>query len=260
MADSVVKALMLDKVPLDGKAILIVQHNYGSPFLHSLLSSSAKQNRKICLVSFNQSVSYYHSVGTRLGWNLKAQQSKQHLTFIGGLQALREVLLTKPPDGPNIFDFVLHPTSSVNPLQVLSDQIKSAVSNWTNEPFTIVIDELDALLSLGVTVKDLVAFYQLCHSLIRSPGPSSQGSLVVSLGLAPNLADNEGSKCAALLSHWSDLVLTEKGLQTGSSKDLSGTLSIRWNVPPFSPEQVYQFKSFERGIRLFAPGTCSAVL
>ena len=257
MADSVTKALMLDKVSVDGKAILIVQHNYGSPFLHSLLCSSAKQNRNICLVSFNQTLGAYYNIGTRLGWNLKALQSRQKLAFVGGLSSLGDAFLKGQEESNNVFDFLLH-SSTNSPLQSLLDQIKSAIANWTNEPFTIVIDELDALLSLGVKVKDVVAFYQHCHSAIRSSSP--HGSLVVSF--ASNPADAEASRCAALLSHWSDLVLTEKGLQTGSSKDLSGTLNIRWNVPPFNNQQpqVYQFKSFDRGVRLFAPGTCSAVL
>lgn len=252
MTDSISKALMLDKFPLNGKAVVIVQHHEGSAFLHSLLSQCAKQGRKICLVSFNQCLAYYHSVGSRLGWNLKATHNKHELMFFGGMEALKEVVKHKDPGCT--FGFVQQPKSS-HPLQKLVGEIENAVTSWDGQQFTIFIDEIDCLLSLGVKLKDVIMFYQHCHSLSRS---SSMGSLVVSSGLSAD-GDVEAKQCAALVSHWSDLKLTEKGLQTGRSKDLSGTLNVRWNIPPFSVQQ-YQFKRFDRGIKMFAPGTSSAVL
>lgn len=246
MADTVVKALMLDKIKIDGKTVLIVQHNYGSPFLHSILTHSARQGRKICLVSFNQSADYYHSVGSRLGWNLNNLSSKNQAIFIGGLLSLRDTM--KKKDSANPFNFVFE--QSTSPLDGLLSTIKDVLVSWTGQPFSLVFDELDSLINLGISPKDVVNFFQSCHSLI--PKNNSAGSFVVSIGVTAT--DTEMIRFSSLLSHWSDLVLTEKGLQTGRSKDLTGILSVNWNISP-SSEEHFHFKCFDRGIRLFAPGT-----
>lgn len=237
---------MLDKIQIDGKTILIVQHNQGgSPFLHSLLTQSARQGRKICLVSFNQTADYYHNIGTRLGWNLNSLLAKKQVVFIGGLQTLKETMRLQ--DSTNPFEFVSKP--SLWPLEALLSSIKDTISHWGDQPFSLVIDELDCLFSLGIVLKDVICLFQNCHSSIQK---APKGSLVVSVGVVPT--DNEMIQCSSLLSHWSDLVLTEKGLQTGKSKDLTGILRVNWNIPPVS-EQHFHFKCFDRGIRIFAPGT-----
>ena len=246
MADPVAKALMLDKVQIDGKVVLIVQKiNDGSPFLHSLLAHCARQGRKICLVSVSQSVGLYQSVGTRLGWNLSNLLSKNQAVFIGGLHSLKDSFKLQKSTDP--FDFVFNPC--ISHLQALFSAIEAATSNWVDQPFSIFIDELDCLTNLGVQLNDVVNFFQQCHSLIQK---NSKGSLIVSVGVTQN--DKEITQYSSLLSHWSDLVLTEKGLQTGKSKDLSGILTVNWNIPPCT-EQQFHFKCFDRGIRMFAPGT-----
>lgn len=245
MADTVIKALMLDKIQMDGKSLIIVQHNDGSPFLHSLLTQSARQGRKICLVSFNHSVGYYHNVGTRLGWNLNNLLSKNQAVFIGGLQTLKDS--SRLQNCSNPFDFLFNPSTC--PIQTLLLSIQEVVSNWVEQPFSLVIDELDCLLSLGVEPKHLVKFFQHCHSLVQT---NSKGSLIISMGVTPS--DKEVIQCSQLLAHWCDLVITEKGLQTGKSKDLTGSLTVNWNIHPFT-EQHFHFKCYDRGIKMFAPGT-----
>nr|CAH0100833.1 unnamed protein product [Daphnia galeata] len=245
MADTVIKALMLDKIQMDGKSILIIQHSDGSPFLHSLLTQSARQGRKIVLVSFSHSVGYYHNVGTRLGWNLNNLLSKNQVVFIGGLQALKDSFRFQNSSNP--FDFLFN--SNTCPLQTLLFSIKEVISNWGEQPFSLVIDELDCLFSLGVKTSHVVNFFQQCHSLVQL---NSKGSLIISMGVTST--DKENIQCSTLLSHWSDLVLTEKGLQTGKSKDLTGSLIVNWNISP-STEQQFHFKCYDRGIKMFAPGT-----
>jgi hypothetical protein len=72
------------------------------------------------------------------------------------------------------------------------------------------------------------------------------------MGVTPS--DKEVIQCSQLLAHWCDLVITEKGLQTGKSKDLTGSLTVNWNIHPFT-EQHFHFKCYDRGIKMFAPGT-----
>lgn len=246
MADSVTKALMLDKIPIDGKSVLLVQYNDGSPFLHHLLCHNARLSRKMCLISFKQNVGYYHSVGSRLGWNLNNQLSKGQFSFLGGLQTLSDAFDTTDTNNP--FRFVFQHCSPL--LSNLISAVQTALSGWKDEAFTLVIDDVDCLFNMGIPFKDVVMFYQHCHSIVHSSG--SKGSLVVSVSLSPS--DIELVRFSSLLSHWSDLVLTEKGLQTGVSKELGGSLAIHWNVTPFT-QQVYHFKCFDRGIKMFAPGT-----
>jgi len=251
MADVVSKAFMLDKIPIDGKSILLVQEETSSPFFHSFVAQSAKVGRNICLISFNQNVNYYHNVGTRLGWNSKTLQSKDKFVFIGGLPSSKDPS-SDPASDP--FDFLYEETEFS--MKTLITMIRDAVGKWGPAPVTLFIDELNSLLNLGVPMKDVVTFYQYCRAMVKATDFANV-ALIVSSGNTLN--DPEGTQCSALLSHWSHLVLTEKGLQTGLSKDLSGTITMNWNIAPFHRQQ-YQFKSYERGIRTFAPGTCSAVL
>jgi len=267
MADQLSKALMLDKIPLSGKAVVVVQHNDNdsSPFLHALLAYNAKQNRRLCIVSLNHTANYFHSVGSRLGWNLQAQKSNGNLIFISELDTLKASLQGQSEKFAFMFNM------STSPLENLLSEIEKSISScWSSQqlPFTLVIDEMDCLLSTGVPLRDVMAFYQRCHSLtvVQSSESSvrGEGALIVSLGCRI-AADVEATQLANLLSHWSDLVLTEKGLETGRSKDLSGSLSVHWNISTPTdvegpPTQHYQFKCFDRGIRCFAPGTSAAVL
>ena len=266
MADQVSKALMLDKIPLSGKAVVVVQHNDNdsSPLFHALLAYNAKQSRRLGIVSLNHTPNYFHSVGSRLGWNLQTQKSNGNLVFISELDTLKASLKGQSDK----FAFMFHPSAS--PLENLFSEIEKTISSWSSQqlPFTLVIDELDCLLSTGVQLCDVVAFYQRCHSLTVQQSSNfngrGEGALIVSLGCRI-AADVEATQLANLLSHWSDLVLTEKGLETGRSKDLSGSLSVHWNISTPTdvegpPTQHYQFKCFDRGIRLFAPGTSAAVL
>ena len=259
MADQVSKALMLDKIKLSGKSVLVVQHNDydSSHFLHALLANNAKQGRKQCIVSLNHTANYYHSVGSRLGWNLQAQRSSGNLVFLSELDTYKATLKGQSDK----FAFMFHPITS--PLENLLNELKKSISSWSCQqlPFTLVIDQMECLLSSGLQLHDVMAFYQRCHSLATEDGI---GALIVSLGCRI-AADVEASQLTNLLSHWSDLVLTEKGLETGRSKDLSGSLSVQWNISTPEdlegpPTQHYQFKCYDRGIRLFAPGTCAAVL
>lgn len=248
MADAVAKALMLDKIPIDRKTVLILQHSSGSPFLHSLLLNSTRQARKVCLVAFSQSADYYHSVGTRLGWNFNSLLNSGNAEFIGGLEALRNVI--RSPEISNSFDFIVS-TNSSNPLSSLFSSIEAVMKKWSGYPVSLVIDELDCLSSLGISHKDVMNFFQNCHSLVQS---SLFHSLVVSVGITST--DKEIVQLSSLLCHWSDLVLTERGLETGKSKELTGTLGVNWNISSLNTEeQRFQFKCFDRGIRVFAPGT-----
>lgn len=245
MVDNVTKALMLDKYCVDGKSILLLQQDDASPFLHSLLALSAKSKRKVLLVSFGQVLGYYHSIGTRLGWNPNASISSCSLQFIGGLQVVKDAFLD--PEGLNIFSFI-HGNNHFC-LSSLLSEIESTITKWHNEQFTVVLDELHHLCSIGIETKDIVKFFQSCHSLVQA---CLGGAFIVTTGVFCENSDE--TKCSKLFAHWSDLVLTEKGLKTGRSKDISGILAVNWNIPPFS-EQLYHYKCFDRGIRMFAPGT-----
>jgi len=250
MSDGVAKAFMLDKIPIDGKSILIAQEESSSTFFHSFLAQSAKSGRNICLVSFNQNQSYYHNIGSRLGWNSKTLQSKNQFTFIGGLP----LFPLKSNSDTSAFDFLCDSTEF--PVKSLILMIKDVIVKWGHSPITLFIDELNSLLNLGVPLKDAVTFYQFCRAMVDATD-NANISLIVSSGNTLN--DLEGRQCTSLFSHQSHLVLTEKGLQTGLSKDLSGTVTMDWKIAPYHHQQ-YQYKSFERGIRIFAPGTCTAVL
>lgn len=250
MADGVTKAFMLDKIPVDGKSIFILQEESSSPFFHTFLSQNAKLGRNICLVSFNQNQSYYHNIGTRLGWNSKTLQSKNQFAFIGGLP----LFPFNSESDKSAFDFLFDDTEF--PLKTLALIIKDTIEKWSPSPVTLFVDELNSLLNLGVSMKHVVAFYQFCRAMVGITDTANI-SLIVSSGSSVN--DLEAMQSASLFSLQSHLVLTEKGLQTGLSKDLSGTVTMDWKIAPYHHQQ-YQYKSFERGIRIFAPGTCTAVL
>ena len=182
--------------------------------------------------------------------NSKLLHDKNQFTFIGGLPQFQ----FNPESDENAFDFLYK--DLVFPLQTLALIIKDTIELWGPSPITLFIDELNSLFNLGVPMTDVVKFYQFCRAMVNTTNTSNL-SLIVSSGNTVN--DSEALQCTSFLSHQSHLVLTEKGLQTGLSKDLSGSVTMDWKIAPYHHQQ-FQYKSFERGIRIFAPGTCTAVL
>jgi len=246
MADEVSRALMLDKFLLDGKSVLIAQYTDTSPFIHTFLAHSAKNGRKICLVTFNQAATYYHNIGTRLGWNSQLLQNKDQFRVIEGLLGISQEL-NSTSDG-NLFDFILN--ENQNPLVKLFLSVEEILRRWLDSPVTLIIDRLDCLLSLGISTNDILQFYQQCHSLVKDTS-AVQGAFVTSIELASE--DKALVHFTNLLSHWCDLVLTVKGLETGVSKDLTGSVSIQW-AGNQQQKAYFHFKCFDRGVRMFSPG------
>ena len=246
MADEVSRALMLDKLLLDGKSVLIAQYTDTSPFIHTFLAHSAKNGRKICLLTFNLTATHYHNIGTRLGWNSQLLQNKEQFRVIEGLLGISQEL-NSASDG-NLFDFILN--EKQYPLLNLFHRVEKILTGWPDSPVTLIIDRLDCLLSLGISTKDILQFYQQCHNLVKGTS-SMHGAFVTSIELASD--DKVLVHCTNLLSHWCDLVLTVKGLETGVSKDLTGSVSIQW-AGNQQLKAYFHFKCFDRGVRMFSPG------
>ena len=236
---------MLDQIPISGKCVTILENCDVSPFVHTFLAHSAKQGRKICLVSFNQSKTYYHNVGARLGWNPQQAELKNNYMIVDALSCFKSAVQNQGES--NSFSFLVN---NEHPLQSLSASIGNVLTDWSDSTVTLILDRLDCLFSLGLSMQEAASFYSFCRSFV---GPST--ALITSTAVNPE--DTQIRQYCNLLSHSSDLVLTVRGLQTGLSKDLTGSVTVSWST---ELTRNLHFKCFDRGVRIFAPGTCTAVL
>ena len=225
MADEVLRVLTTNQFSLNGKSVLITQYTDLSPFSHTFLAQGAKEGKKILLISFCQPSTVYHNIGSRLGWNSQLLQSRDRFLFMDGL-----AILQKDPT-----------------LGALAQNVEEILSMWSEAPVMLLVDRLDCLFLLGATSAQVFGFFKHCRDLIKG-----KSTLVTSLELAAH--DQQLSNCATLLSHWSDLVMVVKGLETGVSKDLTGRVTIHWSHSHTINLQHFHFKSFDRGVRMFAPG------
>ncbi|KAJ3062199.1 Elongator subunit elp6 [Podochytrium sp. JEL0797] len=123
-------------------------------FLHQALSTP---NSTTLLVSFSNTQQHCESVARKLGYTLKSSV-KSKFAFIDGLAV--------SPSG----------WSRESMSQLLGTIQKSFESLSAGGPCTLVVDQLSFLLSVGVEIKDVVAFFLECRRWVDS----IHGNLIVS--------------------------------------------------------------------------------
>jgi uncharacterized protein YaaQ len=262
MATSVWRALGIDKENWVGKLIAVEEYHgsNGNFVLNCLIAERIHKDGAVCLVALHNSFGHYHNVGTKLGYNLHQLQEKGYVENIEVMKLLSGSLNSALEDGTENFLFGKEENAVRNLFYLIEEKIKKLVQQ--RRPVSLVIDDLSELLSLGITVKEVLSFLQYCRSLLES---QPDLSLVVLTHVAEG--DEEQHLLSAGLCHVADITVTVSGLKTGQSTDVSGAMKVihrRWDQPVIADEwnkqNLYHFKLLDRQVKVFAPGTASSLM
>lgn len=245
MAADILTSLQIDK-QLPGRVIVVKEiNNCDSSFLiSSVLNHSIKNKHGIFVISTHNSLSHYQNVGIKMNYNLLKHIDSGLVKFYNlGEECVNDIL-----------------NNEQKLLQTLTVKLKETIQQMQTEHavVNIILDGITHLLDLQFSLRDINYFckevvniarannsFVLCHCHVASEDDVSN--------VIPNL-----------LSHKSDILLEIENLSSGWSADVSGHLTIKHTGRKFEQEHIYTidikpskylFKLFDRGVKLFAPGT-----
>eukprot|EP00761_Pharyngomonas_kirbyi_P007206 gb/GECH01007216.1/.p1 GENE.gb/GECH01007216.1/~~gb/GECH01007216.1/.p1 ORF type:complete len:285 (+),score=75.72 gb/GECH01007216.1/:1-855(+) len=240
-------------------------------FLQSYLSSDSEiqntknRNKKVCLVSFDNTYIHYASIAKKLGVNLDADGENGSFQFYNGLSS--------PYDWNG--DELNSPLVGVTPLTALTDKstcenqqnvshikhvkanvedviskIKTAFGDSEEDfPDCVLVDHADPILK---NEKEAFEFFQALKQMTNSKKEPAIITCVHSDG---------GEKIERWIrsaEHRSDLIFSVSGLPTGYSKEVHGQVTVK-EMPSEIGERVQpvtlHFKTFEHNIKFFSPGS-----
>ena len=181
-------------------------------------------------MGLEQSFGHYHGVAMKMGTNLLKLRQSGRVVFYEGLKELPELLSSEPDE--------------VSLVKTLYEKMRCLVVEDT----LVVVDQIFILSCLGLSQRSL---YLLCHHLVAANLQLERTQTVL------RLYHPDCEQLASLVRRLADLTMSVSGLQTGVSKDVSGLLSLHTRA---STSQTLQFKITDKDVKMFAPGTSSAVL
>ena len=177
-----------------------------------------------------QSFGHYHGVSIKTGTNLLKFRQSGRVVFYEGLKDLAQMLETD--------------SGEISVVKTLYQRI----SGLMEEDTLVVVDQLFMLSCLGLSDS---AIYLLCHHLVSASLQQCSSQIVLRLYLT------DCDQLVNMVRRLGELHLSVTGLETGLSRDVSGVLSL---LPPDGQSQTLHFKIMDKDVKMFGPGTSSAVL
>jgi len=209
--------------------------------LHHFISRWLKNGHKVLIVGLEQSFGHYHSVGIKLGYNLLKLKESGQVIFYEGLKKILDSNFAESShfqvDEPGL-----------NSLKFLYQEICSLVTENT----LVVIDQVSILSCMGFTPHSI---YTFCHYLVDMMDNLNTCQLV----LRVDMVGEESVQLVRLLQQLGELNLSVAGLVTGQSRDVSGVITMQ-DRKERGVNRVFQYRVEDKNVRIFAPGTSSAVL
>lgn len=253
------------------KFVLVTdEQNDGSFIIHHFLSMYIKGGLKVVFLALVQSFSHYNNVAQKLGVNLSSAVQNGQVTYLDGLKLISEAL----DDGDHVDPAEHHTAGNAdNPfvnirnqtftLQPLYNRIKSSMIDTVGQsPCLLLIDDLTALISIGVRVQEIADFTHYCSTLMCFSPALVDGCLVTLVHHDGDVDDEESLLLWRQLCYRAHVELHVRGLSSGYCKDVHGQLTItqRDGNSIKHKRRDIQFKILEKNVIFFAPGTSEAVL
>lgn len=260
-----------EKSPPKRKFVLVTdEQNDGSFIIHHFLSMYIKGGLKVVFLALVQSFSHYNNVAQKLGVNLSSAVQNGQVTYLDGLKLISEAL----DDGDHVDPAEHHTAGNAdNPfvnirnqtftLQPLYNRIKSSMIDTVGQsPCLLLIDDLTALISIGVRVQEIADFTHYCSTLMCFSPALVDGCLVTLVHHDGDVDDEESLLLWRQLCYRAHVELHVRGLSSGYCKDVHGQLTItqRDGNSIKHKRRDIQFKILERNVIFFALGTSKAVL
>ncbi|XP_049903854.1 elongator complex protein 6 [Epinephelus moara] len=217
----------------EGEFILLSDRRSDASFLiHHFLSLYLRAGCRVWFVALVQSFNHYSGISQRLGVSLSQAKEKGQLVFLEGLKESLSVLIPQETEaGSEVMDFLRDPAAGLKSLyQFVGSSLTSGGGDDDDDEEgrgspVLLVDDLSVLLSLGVSVGDMLDFSHYCRATVCS---QLQVSTCVNCGVV----------CFQVEVCW----------------------RLRRGDGQHSQKKVFQYKVHDKGASFFAPGTSSAVL
>lgn len=244
MSSDIVSILQLGK-ETSGSLIVAKEINgCDSTFLTSCVLGHCIKNKCATLVvSMHNSQLHFQNVGVKLNYNLQKHIDTGIVNFYNaGDVILNSLVENREKSLDNVFCDIKE--------IILAIRVKHGTVN-------IIIDGISHFFNLQYSLKDVNKFCKDVITLCRD-----DNSFML---FQTNVVDDDVTNVFAnLLSHKAHIVVTVESLSSGWSADVSGHLTVTYPGKKFESEHMYNmdikpsrylFKLFDRGVKLFAPGT-----
>lgn len=245
MSSDIVSILQLDK-ELISRRLIVAKEISGcdSTFLISCVLGHCIKNKLATLVvSTHNTQLHFQNVGVKINYNLQKHIDSGLVNFYNA----GEVIVNSLVENQNI--------SLDNVFLDIKERIL-AISE-KHGSVNVIIDGISHFFNLQYSLKDVNKF---CMDLISICRDNNSFMLFLT-----NVVDDDVTNVLAnLLSHKAHIVVTVESLSSGWSADVSGHLTVTYPGKKFESEHMYNmdikpsrylFKLFDRGVKLFAPGT-----
>ncbi|KAJ2946039.1 hypothetical protein O0L34_g4958 [Tuta absoluta] len=245
MSADIIVNLQLDKELPSSRVIAAKEFNgCDSSFIVSCVLGHCIKNKKaVIVVSMHNFLSHYQNAGLKMNYNLQKQMENGLIDFYNyGQEKLNNLMCNE----------ITTVDTLLNNLEEKLNEMKKKYEN-----VNIIFDGLSHLFDLQFSLKEVNMF---CKKVIENV-QNQNGSFVL---FHLNVEDDVTHAMASLLSHMAYTVVDVESLASGWSTDVSGHLTITHPGQKFTDEHMfnmelkpskYLFKLFDRGVRLFAPGT-----
>ncbi|KAM3964502.1 elongator complex protein 6 [Aphomia sociella] len=245
MSSDIIATLQLEKQSL-GRVIVVKEiNNCDSSFITSCVLGHCIKNRNaVFIISTHNSLSHYQNVGVKMNYNLQKHIESGLITFYDiGNEYVSNLLENED-----------------NPVQSMIVKLKEILCaiNEKYDQVYVICDGISHLFDMELNLRNI---NQFCNELLMV-ARMNNSFILFHCNIASD--DDVTNIMSNLLSHKAHTLLEIESLSSGWSADVTGHLTIKNIGRKFEDEHVYAmdlkpshylFKLFDRGVKLFAPGT-----
>lgn len=245
MSSDIVSILQLDK-ELDSRRLIVAKEINGcdSTFLIScVLGHCIKNKTAIFIISTHNSQLHFQNVGVKINYNLQKHIDSGLVNFYNaGEQIVNSYIDNQEISLDNVF-------------LAIKDRILTLREKYGT--VNVIVDGVSHFFDMQYSLRDVNKFCKDVISLCRD-----DNSFIF---FHTNVVDDEVTTILSnLLSYKAHTVVSVESLSSGWSADISGHLTVTYPGRKFETEHMnnmdikpsrYLFKLFDRGVKLFAPGT-----
>lgn len=246
MSSDIIACLQLDKQFEIGRVIVTKELNgCDSSFITScVLGHVIKNKSPTLLVLVHNSLLHYQNVGLRMYYNLKKSIDSGVTDVFDFAEEIEDVL------SKNVHN------SLENVFAKLREKMIQMQDKYGK--VNVIVDGISHLFDLQYTVKEV---NQICTQIVHAVS-SRHGFVLFHCYVASE--DDATHVMSNLLSHKAHTILEVESLSSGWSADVSGHLKYTCTGRKFDEKYTfnmdlqplqYLFKLFDKGVKLFAPGT-----
>lgn len=246
MASDLLACIQLDKQSMASQ-VLVAKEISGcdSSFITSCILGHAIKNKSpVLLVLIHNSLSHYQNVGVRMYYNIKNSINSGQVDVFDFAEEVESVLLrSKHNTLDNIFSKI-------------SDKIIQMQDK--HHQVSVIVDGVSHLFDLQYSIKEI---NQFCRQIVKAVRHRN-GFVLFHCNVA--IEDDTTQVLSNLLSHMAHTILQVESLPSGRSADVSGHLKVTYPSRKFDEKILFNmnlepsqflFKLFDKGVKLFAPGT-----